>query len=199
MSPGLKGLLSGALVVALGLLGMVVYLRLAQEKAPSVAVAPGVPAPQAPSPPPPPASPMDKAVDLFDQVMMADEAQDSAKVKQVLPQALAAYRELGALDADGLYHLSLLQRAGGDYTAALAAAGKVLSDAPNHLLALGAATRIALASGDAAAARGYAARFLAAYEEELASPRPEYGHHDRILPVYRDEARKLAPMGQAKP
>src|SRR5690606_11417068 len=83
----------------------------------------------------------------------ASAAGDSAEVSFFLPMALAAYRQAGPLDADGLYHLSVLEIAAGDPAAARATAERILETEPDHLLGLAAAARAARDAGENAAAR----------------------------------------------
>jgi hypothetical protein len=110
-----------------------------------------------------------------------------------LPMAIAAYRQAGPLDADGLYHLSLLEAAAGQHAESRATAERILATAPNHLLGLGAAAEAAAESGDSAAAAAFYRRFLQAYDDEIARSLPEYRDHARGIPAYLDAAQRLVP------
>lgn len=138
--------------------------------------------------PPLTGSPREQADRLFDRVMRAESAGDTAQVEFFLPMAIQAYRQAGDLDADGLYHLSVLETAAGEPLRARETAERILAGAPNHILALGAAARASVVAGDEAAARGYYRRLLDAFDAEPATGRVEYLDHGGILPVYRGEA-----------
>src|SRR5690606_1564956 len=150
----------------------------------------GAPTASAGSPPPLTGTPREQADQLFNRVMTELEAGDTARASFFMPVAVMAYRQAGPLDADGLYHLSLLETASGDYAAARATAEQILAMMPKHLLGLASAARAAAAAGDDAAARDYHERFLAAYDEEKDRPLQEYRDHSRVLPTYLEEARK---------
>ncbi|MGQ0814455.1 MAG: hypothetical protein ACT4O1_08305 [Gemmatimonadota bacterium] len=129
-------------------------------------------------------SPREQADRLFNRVMTERANGDTARARFFLPMAIQAYEIAGDPDADGWYHLSLLQAFSGDDFAARKSAERILATAPNHLLGLAAAADAARAGGDAMAARNYYRRFLAAYESES----------KRDLPEYRDHARNFAEV-----
>lgn len=134
-------------------------------------------------------TPREQADRLFNRIMTEQASGDTARAKFFLPMALEAYATAGNLDADGLYHLSMLQALGGDYTGARATADRVLATSPNHLLALSAAGNAARDEGDRAAAKRYYDRFLAAYATESArTDLPEYRDHGRAFPDLKTEA-----------
>lgn len=128
---------------------------------------------------------------LFNRIMEARETGDPADAARFYPMAIQAYQAAEPLDADGLYHLSLIQEAAGDLAAGRATAERILDMAPNHLLALGAAGEASMELGDTAAARGFYTRFLENYEAERANQYPEYIDHARILPAYEQQARAV--------
>lgn len=142
-------------------------------------------------PPPAPETPRDQADALFNEAMMASEANDSEKLMQAQPRALAAYRALGAIDDDGTYHVAVLELAAAQYTEARATAATLLAKNPKHLLALAVSMRAAARAGDAAAARDFAKRLLDAYDAESLRALPEYQDHARMLPAGRTEAQTL--------
>jgi hypothetical protein len=137
-------------------------------------------------------TPREQADRLFNRVMQAQAAGDEAELRFFLPMAVEAYRNAGELDPDGLYHLAVLQLAGGAPDSALATAERILAREADHLLALGVALEAAEAVGARAAGRRFAERLLARYEAGMAAPRPEYLHHERILPRYLEAARRAA-------
>lgn len=151
----------------------------------------GTSAPAAGTQPPLSGTPREQADRLFNRVMSEQAGGDTTQAKFFLPMALEAYGMAGDLDADGLYHLALLQDLGGDYTGARATAEQILTTSPNHLLALSAAGNAARNEGDRAAAKRYYDRFLAAYAaESTRTDLPEYRDHGRALPDLKTEAEK---------
>lgn len=135
-------------------------------------------------------TPREQADRLFNRVMQAQAQGDNDQVAFFLPMAVLAYRQAGELDADGLYHLSLLETASGDPASGLATAEMILGTTPTHLLALAAAAQAADAQGDGAGARRYYQRFLEALPTERESSRAEYMDHAGIIPAYQEEAEK---------
>lgn len=128
---------------------------------------------------------------LFNRIMQERESGDPARAEQFYPMAIQAYAASEPLDADGLYHLSLIQAASGDFAAARATAERILAMQPNHLLGLGAAGEAAREQGDTSAARAYYQRFLENYETERTNQYPEYLDHGRIFPRYEQQARSI--------
>ncbi|HEX9109643.1 MAG TPA: zinc ribbon domain-containing protein [Longimicrobiales bacterium] len=149
------------------------------------------PAGDATSPPPLTGSPREQADRLFNLIMENKEKGDTAKAKFFVPMGIQAYGMAGDLDADGLYHLSLLQALGGDGKAALGTAQKILASAPDHLLGLVAAAEGATVAGDRASARKYYQHFLDRYDAEKGKDLPEYKDHSGVLPQYQAEAQKF--------
>ena len=133
-------------------------------------------------------TPREQADRLFNRVMTERENGDTARAKFFLPMAIQAYQIAGDLDADGSYHLSILQAFSGDYQAARETAEHVLATQPNHLLALSAAASAASHLGDRAAARRDYQKFLSAYDSEIKTGKEEYQDHSRILPELKKEA-----------
>ena len=140
------------------------------------------------SPPPLTGTPRDQADRLFNRIMEAFAAADTPQAMRFMPMGLDAYRMAEPLDADGLYHLALLQTLAGQGAEARATAERALRSDEDHLLALAAAAEAAQQEGDADAARGYWSRFLDALPEQRESL-PEYLQHEGIFPEYEAEAR----------
>ncbi|MGH7461021.1 MAG: hypothetical protein ACREMA_08325 [Longimicrobiales bacterium] len=139
--------------------------------------------------PPPLSSNMRENADrLFNRVMQANQAGDTAEVKRFSPMAIMAYQNAGPLDSDGLYHLSVLQMAAGDVASARASADQILATNPTHLLGLSAAATAARSQNDTSAARGYYQRFLNSFAAERAKALPEYQDHQALLPGLHTEA-----------
>lgn len=127
---------------------------------------------------------------LFNRIMAAAEEGDREEVARFMPMAIQAYGMVEDLDHDGLYHLAILHRAGGDPARAIATGERILADAPDHILALGVAAAAATEAGDTARANAFHRRLLEAYPAEAAKPLPEYLDHQRMLPEYRRLARE---------
>ncbi|MFW6199126.1 MAG: double zinc ribbon domain-containing protein [Gemmatimonadota bacterium] len=133
-------------------------------------------------------TPRQAADRLFDRVMRAGEAGDTAQVMQFLPMAIGAYERARPLDSDGLFHLSVLQRTGEQFEEALRTASTGLEEDPDHLLLLSAAAEAARQLEDTATARAHYAHLLEVYDEERSSDLEDYRIHSALLPVIRDDA-----------
>lgn len=140
-------------------------------------------------------SPREAADRLFNRVMQAAANDNTAEADQFLPMALDAYELARPLNNDGLFHLSLLQRANGNLEGSLASAREGLESNPDHLLNLYSAAEASIRLGDAAAGREYYDRLLAAWDDELAAERQEYDEHAPLLPTIREEAEAFLPGG----
>jgi tetratricopeptide (TPR) repeat protein len=139
--------------------------------------------------PPPVQSPRMVADQLFNRAMMAHETGQTQQAAVFLPEAIAAYQALESLDADGLFHLALLQLAAGNTGEARATSDRILAMAPNHLLGLAAAAQASEQSAPNEA-KGFWQRYLDAYDEQQGRA-PEYGHHQRVFPVLSKQAREF--------
>lgn len=140
-------------------------------------------------------TPREAADRLFDRVMQAAEQGDSTEAQNFLPMAIGAYERARPLDADGLFHLSVLQRTAGDSEAALETARQGLEDDPDHLLLLSAAAEAERELGDTAAARDHYSHLLDVWEEERASGLEDYQVHSTLLPRIRDDAEAFLDGG----
>ncbi len=143
------------------------------------------------APPPLTGSPREQADRLFNLIMQNKEKGDTARAKFFVPMGVQAYAMAGDLDADGLYHLSLLQTLGGNGKDALATAQKILARSPDNLLGLAAAAEAALAAGDRAAAHRYYQHYLDRFAAEKGKPLPEYRDHAAVLAQYQTEAQRF--------
>jgi len=153
-----------------------------------------------PAAPPPAQSPRAVADQLFNRAMMAHETGQAQQAAVFLPEAIAAYRGLEPLDADGLFHLALLQLADGDEGGARASADRILAAAPNHLLGLAAAAQASEQSAPNEA-KGFWQRYLDVFDEQQGRA-PEYVHHQQLLPILKDRANEFiarAPVGATSP
>jgi hypothetical protein len=143
-------------------------------------------------------TPREAADNLFDRVMRAVADGNTTEATNFLPMAIAAYDLARPLDADGHFHLSLLQRAAQEMDAALESALAGLAQSPDHLLNLYAAAEATVALGDSATARGYYARILEVWDREMAAGRPEYGDHGPLLPLIREDADAFVAGGRPR-
>ncbi len=161
----------------------------------------GAPALMPPPVAPPPAqSPRMVADQLFNRAMTAHETGQAQQAAVFLPESILAYQMLEPLDADGLFHLAVLQLAAGNDGGARATSDRILAAAPNHLLGLAAAAQASEQSAPNEA-RGLWQRYLDAYDEQQGRA-PEYGHHQRIFPMLSKRASEFiarAPGNAAPP
>lgn len=132
-------------------------------------------------------TPREQADRLFNRIMTAKENGDTANVKFFLPMGIQAYEMVTDIDADGLYHLSLLQDFGGDFASARETAEKILQTDPTHLLGLSAAATAALHAGDKRAAQRYAQRFLSSFDDEIKKSKSGYHDHENIFAQLKRE------------
>ncbi len=140
-------------------------------------------------------TPREAADRLFNRVMGAAENGDTLTVQSFLPMSISAYEQAKPLDTDGMYHLSILQRLGGDAAGALATAEEVLADNPDHLLNLAAAAQAARELGDDAKARQYYQHMLDVWETQMASGNDDYAQHTNIMDTLHGEAQTYLAGG----
>jgi len=135
-------------------------------------------------------TPRDAADRLFNRIMTAYEhgAKDSAKF--FAPMALQAYGMVGELDADGRYHVGLIDLVSDDYAGALAQADTIARTVPGHLYAAVLQAEVARARGDSSALRRAQRAFLDHYDAETKANRPEYAEHPGVLEQFHTEARQ---------
>ena len=117
---------------------------------------------------------------LFNRVMTAVAAADTAEVERFAPMAIAAYDLAGPLDADGLFHVALIEHAVGMMDEALATAEGILEDEPDNLLGLYAVIVSAHDAGDVVRAREALQHLSQVYEREMATGKPDYVEHRAI-------------------
>lgn len=123
-------------------------------------------------------SPEERADRLFNRVMsLASEGKtDSAAFFSTM--ALSALDALAPHNTHRRYDIGLVALVGGRVAVAAAQADTILAERSTHLLGLALAAQAADARGDAAAARTFRARLLAAEAAERARALPEYTDHD---------------------
>lgn len=133
-------------------------------------------------------TPRQRADLLYERIMTASSAGDSTGAAFFIPMGLQAYDMARPLDADGYFHLALLQRMAGDPASALATAREALAAQPNHLLLLAVAGGAAVEIGETDAAGEYYRRYLDAYDEERARGLTEYELHAAMFEELTEEA-----------
>ncbi|HEX6751504.1 MAG TPA: zinc ribbon domain-containing protein [Longimicrobium sp.] len=133
-------------------------------------------------------TPREAADRLFNRVMTAVSANDTAQALRFLPMAIAAYERVDSLDADGRYHLGALHLVSGQWAAARAQADTILAASPTHLYGLFVAAQAEAGRGNQAAAKELYRRFLQAYDAETAKKLPEYEEHAQGLPAMKAQA-----------
>lgn len=126
-------------------------------------------------------TPREAADRLFDRVMRAVSAGNDAEVQQFLPMAIAAHERAMPLDADGLFHMALLQLTGQDPAAAIQTAEAGLKESPDHLLLLSVAAEAQQAAGNPDAAADLYRHLLDVWDREMASGLPDYQAHEQTL------------------
>lgn len=132
-------------------------------------------------------SPAERFNRLFNRVMRAAGAGDSAQALQFAPMAVSAYGMLGTTpSADERLHVGLVYLVQGDTRAVTALADTLLVQNPDHLFGYilrGEAARLA---GDQAALTRAKADFAARDAREAArADRPEYQEHRPLLDDFR--------------
>ncbi|HEY3219641.1 MAG TPA: hypothetical protein VGJ80_02825 [Gemmatimonadales bacterium] len=137
-------------------------------------------------------TPDERANRLFNRVMILAEAGKDDSVQFFLPMALGAYAQLPSLDADGRYHVGLLELAGGDPRAALAQADTIHQSIPTHLFIYVLRAHAYQSLRNVQEERRAYADFLRNEAAELARKRPEYGQdaHLDALNSFHDEAER---------
>jgi len=144
------------------------------------------------APPPLTGSMREQADRLFERIMQARARGDTVDARFFLPMALQAYENAGELDADGLFHLGLLQLEAGRPADARATADRLLAGDATHLLGFALRGDAALAVGDQTAARDAFTSFLSSFDREVARGLSEYEQHRPALDDYRAQAEQIA-------
>jgi hypothetical protein len=138
-------------------------------------------------------SPRERFDRLYNRIMQAAEAGDTAQVERFTPMALGAYAQLDTFDADARYHAGVIRLQSGDTPGAHALADTILEQSPDNLLGyLLRGTAAGLA--DDPGARAQAEReFLRRFDREMAKGRPEYRDHAPVIEEFRKAAAPATP------
>jgi hypothetical protein len=135
-------------------------------------------------------SPAERAIRLYDRLMVYNEAGKMDSVRFFAPMAIAAYEMLGNLDLGGHYDLGRIGEITGDTKLATAEADTILRQNPNHLLGLILAAHAARLENRAADERKFFQRAIAAEPTERKKQIPEYIAHEPDIISGLDEARR---------
>jgi hypothetical protein len=133
-------------------------------------------------------SPRERFDRLFNRVMQAAEAGDSAQVEQFTPMALGAYQQLDSRDVDARYHAGVIHLQIGDFASAKALADTILAESPGHLFGYVIRGTAARLQGDPTTLNRAQRDFLAHYQSEMAAKRVEYQEHQPVLDEFKQQA-----------
>ena len=187
---------------ALGLLGVVVVWVLLDLPGTTRLTAAGIPqadsvAGESAPPDLSTMSPREQFDRLYNRVMRAAEQGDTATVSRFSPMAFQAYENLGAVDADARYHAAVLRlHVARDTGAALRLADSIQASNPGHLFAFLIRGTVGRLAGDTGLLARANAGFLAAWEAETKSGRPEYKDHQVMLDQFREMAVRPGAAGR---
>jgi hypothetical protein len=188
---------------ALGLLAVAVVWVLLDLPGPTRLTAAGIPLPETVTEQQTPPdlstmSPREQFDRLYNRVMRAAEQGDTATVSRFSPMAFQAYENLGAVDADARYHAAVLRlHVARDTGAALRLADSIQASNPGHLFIFLIRGTVGRLAGDTGLLARANAGFLAAWEAEMKSGRPEYKDHQVMLDQFREMA--VRPGGAGRP
>ena len=132
---------------------------------------------------------------LYTRIIEAAQKGDQATVEQFTPMALAAFGMLETVDADARYHLAMLQLHVGDVAGAQTQADSIKEADPKHLFSYVVSGAVARWNKDEALRTKINAGFLAQYDAEIKTNKPEYQEHRAML----EEVRKTATGAKPAP
>ncbi len=130
-------------------------------------------------------TPEQRFLRLHNRIMTAAQQGDTAAALRFAPMAIGAYGMLDRYDADLRFHAGEVLIIRKDYPAAAALADTIQMDAKDHLLGDMLRADAARARGDQAAYQRARKAFLAHYDQQLASGRPEYQEHRAMLEAFK--------------
>lgn len=134
-------------------------------------------------------TPVERFERLWDRVIRAAEAGDTATVARFSPMALGAYDLLPEVNVDLRFHAALIRLAIHDFSAARALADTILREAPGHLFGYIIRGEAADRENQLQALNQSYRDFLAHYNEEQRAGRPEYEGHKPLIEDFRTRAR----------
>ncbi|MSR02493.1 MAG: hypothetical protein EXR94_07105 [Gemmatimonadetes bacterium] len=131
---------------------------------------------------------------LYTRIIEAAQKGDQATVEQFTPMALSAFGMLDQVDADARYHLAMLQLHVGDVAGAQAQADSIKLADPKHLFSYVVSGAVARwTKNEAEQAKVYQA-FVAQYDAELKTAKPEYQEHRAMLEEVKRTASAAKPL-----
>jgi hypothetical protein len=119
-------------------------------------------------------SPQERANRLYNRLVLLSEQGKTDSVQFFAPMAAMAFASLPALTPIERFEFGRIGELTGAPQLTAAQADTLLKSEPNHLLGLALAASAARLRNDAAAAKRYEARLIAAEQAELARNLPEY-------------------------
>lgn len=122
-------------------------------------------------------TPREAADQLFNRVMSANERGDKDDASRFSPMAIQAYKNVGNLDPDGLYHLGLIYLVQGDFKNTLEQARLIKLSIPTHLFAILLKHTVALRTEDKQLQTQVVTQFNTVFQKEIATRREEYNAH----------------------
>jgi hypothetical protein len=125
---------------------------------------------------------------LYDRIVRGLEQNDSATVLRFAPMAFSAYAQLDSVDALARFDVGTLHATLGDLPAATALADTILALSPHHLFGYMLQGAVADFQGNKAALEQSYRGFLASYEAELKSGKPEYRIHQPLVDDFHQRA-----------
>jgi hypothetical protein len=129
---------------------------------------------------------------LYQRVINAAQQGDQATVQQFTPMAVAAFGQLDQVDADARYHLAMLLLHVGDAAGAALQADSILRTQPDHLFGFVIRGAVARWTKSAADRDASYRDFLARYDRELKTKKPEYVEHEAMLAEVKKDAAAAA-------
>lgn len=135
-------------------------------------------------------SPEERADRLFNRVMRLSSEGKADSAAFFGTMAFGALEALTPLNLHRRYDMGLVALVTGDVARAKAQGDAILAERRTHLLGLSLAARVAEARGDAAGAKAFRRRLLAAESAERKAALPEYTDHDADVRAAVELARK---------
>ncbi|HKV73597.1 MAG TPA: zinc ribbon domain-containing protein [Gemmatimonadales bacterium] len=125
---------------------------------------------------------------LYDRIVRALEQNDSTTVLRFAPMAFSAYAQLDSVDALARFDVGTLRATLGDEAGASALADTILVRSPHHLFGYMLQGTVADFQNNKAALEQSYRNFLASYDAELKSGKPEYRIHQPLVDDFHDRA-----------
>jgi hypothetical protein len=136
-------------------------------------------------------TPAEQAIRLHDRIMRLKSSGQQDSVMLFAPMGIAAFENLGNLDADSRYDLGMIGWASENAPIARAQADTILQQNSKHLLGLILGARAAKMQKREADERSFYQRLVAAEPSERAAGRNEYLIHENDINVALEEARRI--------